>query len=253
VSGVDKYAATIVEKYRVIPEPGSMPHQAADAVIPTIKQWANQYLLGITLSGAYAKNTAIELSAHVDLLVSVKPIPGMDIKAIFWNLFEFLTKLDFQPRTHNVAIRVRSQGLNLDIIPALRDTETSGHILFDKRSAKAVHTDVGKHVHLIANSGRQQEICALKIWRERNGLGFPSLYLELTTLHALEHEPFGHLHDNILAALRYLPGHFAQTIVRDPANPDNIVSNDLSADEKKTIAEVARDVVYDENWKKILW
>jgi hypothetical protein len=41
--------------------------------------------------------------------------------------------------------------------------------------------------------------------------------------------------------------------VRDPANEDNVVSNDLSAAEKNAIGKAARDALYDENWKKILW
>ena len=36
-----------------------------------------------------------------------------------------------------------------------------------------MHTDVAKRIHLVANSGRQQEISAIKIWRERNRLDFP--------------------------------------------------------------------------------
>jgi hypothetical protein len=42
-------------------------------------------------------------------------------------------------------------------------------------------------------------------------------------------------------------------VVRDPANNDNTVSNDLSPVEKTAIAKAARDVTYDEDWKKILW
>jgi len=34
--------------------------------------------------------------------------------------------------------------------------------------------------------------------------------------------------------------------------PTNL-SRDLSAAEKKTIAKAARDALYDENWRKILW
>jgi hypothetical protein len=112
---------------------------------------------------------------------------------------------------------------------------------------------VARHVHLMANSGRQQEICAFKIWRERMSLDFPSLYLELTVLRALGQERFGQLAENILAVLRYLSHRFEQAVVADPANSDNIISNDLSAGDKKAIATAARDALYDENWKKILW
>jgi len=108
-------------------------------------------------------------------------------------------------------------------------------------------------VPLVGNSGRQQEICALKIGRERNRFDFPSLYRELTIFKALESEPYGQLTHNVAAVLRYLGNRFEQVGVCDPANEDNVVSNDLSAKEKKVVAKAARDALYDENWKTILW
>jgi len=73
-------------------------------------------------------------------------------------------------------------------------------------------------------------------------------------LKALESEPYGQLLHNVLTALRYIGNRFEKAVVvRDPANEDNVVSNDLSAKEKKAIAKAAQDVVYDENWKRILW
>jgi len=250
----DQYAASIVEKYRVIPDTGSPSHRAADDLIPTLKQWGKQYLLGITLTGAYAKNTAVSLSSHADMLIALSPIPNMEMKQIFWNLFEFLSDRDLRPHTRSVSIELERKGLRLHVIPACRTGGTSGNMLFNKRSGNAIHTDVAQHVHLVANSGRQQEICALKIWRERNQLDFPSLYLELSVLRALESERFGALAENVMAIFRYLSGRFEKMSVRDPANSDNVVSDDLSASEKSAIAKAARKALEeDENWKKMLW
>jgi len=253
VATVEQYAASVVEKYRVVPGVGSAAHRAADEISPVLKEWGKQYLLGITLSGAYAKNTAISLSSHVDVLVALSPVPGMEMKNVYWNLFEHLTDQDLRPHTRSVSIQLESRGLRVDVIPACREQKGCGNVLFNKKTGAAVHTDVGEHVHLIANSGRQQEICALKIWRERNALDFPSLYLELTVLQALEAERFGQLADNVLAVLRYLSSRFARTVVRDPANAKNVVSDDLSGDAKRAIAKAARNAIYDEDWKKIVW
>lgn len=52
---VAQYAASVVEKYQIEPDVGSPPHKAADAIIPMLKKWGGKELLGITLSGAYAK------------------------------------------------------------------------------------------------------------------------------------------------------------------------------------------------------
>lgn len=250
---VEQYAASIVEKYHVDADTGSPSHRAADEVIPLLKQWGRQYLQGLTLSGAYAKNTAITLSSHVDLLVALSPVPNMDMKKIFWSLFEYLTDQDLRPHTRNVSIQLQCKGLAVDLIPAFRNGGTAGNVLFNKKAGCPVQTDVARHIHLVANSGRQQEICALKIWRERNSLDFPSLYLDLTVLHALEGERFGQLSDNVLTVLRYIAGHFEQAVVRDPANPKNVLSSDLSADAKLAVARAARNALYDENWKKMIW
>ena len=249
----EQYTASIVEKYQVAADGGSGSHRAVDEITPLVKQWGKQYLQGITLSGAYAKNTAITLTSHVDVLITMSPVPDMEMKNIFWNLFEFLTLQNLKPNTRNVSIHLPIHGLWVDLIPAYRDHGIYGNILFNKRTGTAVHTDVAKHIHLVGNSGRQQEICALKIWRERNGLDFPSLYLELVVLRALEGERFGQLADNMLSVFRYLSHRFEQAEFSDPANLQNHVSGDLSAEGRQAIAAAARGALYDENWKKIIW
>jgi hypothetical protein len=42
-------------------------------------------------------------------------------------------------------------------------------------------------------------------------------------------------------------------VVRDPANPDNVISDALSPSEKQIIAHAAARELSDENWKRILW
>jgi hypothetical protein len=247
----DQYTASVVEKYRVVLEEGSASHRVADDIVPLIKQWGRDSVRGITISGAYAKNTAITLSSHVDVLLLLNPIPGLEIKSVFWRLFEFLTDQNLRANTAEVSVRVLRNQLNVDLIPSYRDGK-AGNILFNKRSGEELRTDLAQHIHLVGNSGRQQEICALKIWRERNQLEFPSFLLELATLQALENERFGQLAENIHCVLRYLGNRFEKAVIRDPANPENIVSRDLSEKAKKTIAKAARETMYQEDWRKIL-
>ena len=249
----EQYAASIVEKYHIAADPGSAPHRAVDEVVPLLKQWAKQYLLGITLSGAYAKNTAITLTSHADVLITLSPVPNMEMRGVYWNLFEFLTEQNLKPSTRNVSIHLPVHGLWVDLIPAYRDHGIYGNILFNKKTGETVHTDVAKHVHLVANSGRQQEISAVKIWRERNRLDFPSLCLELTVLRALEGEPFGQLAENVITVFRYLSHQFERAVIADPGNSKNLVSRDISEEGKQAIAAAARGALYDENWKKTIW
>jgi len=251
MANTEQYVASMVEKYRVQVDTGSPAHRAADEILPLVKSWGKQYLLGVTLSGAYGKNTAVSLGSHVDLLIALSPVPGMEMKNIFWNLCEYLTDQNLRPHAREVSVQVEHKKFRIDLIPACREHQQV--LLFNKKSGTHVATDVAQHVHLVANSGRQQEICALKIWRERNRLYFPSFYLELAVLRALESESFGHLTENISAVMRFLSGRFEKTVIRDPANADNVVSSELSGEERGAIAEAARRALYEENWKKVVW
>jgi hypothetical protein len=249
---VDQYAASVVEKYRVSTGVGSPSHHAPDAVIPLLKRWGGQHLLGITLSGAYAKGTAISLSSHVDLLLSLRLSAEMEVRNVFWKLFEYLVDQNLSPHTRTVTMQVSSNGFRVDLVPAWQ-ASGGGQILYHREPGSPVHTNLAQHVHLITNSGRSQEICALKIWRERHQLDFPSFYLELAILLALEGKRFGQLAENVFTVLRYLSSRFPQAVIRDPANPDNVVSDDLTPAQKREIAQAARKALEDDNWEKIIW
>lgn len=252
-ASADQYVASVVQKYQVDTGTESPAHRAADGVIPMLKGWASDYLLGLELSGAYAKGTAVSLASHVDILITLKAVPEMSPKKTFWHLFQYLTDRELRPHTRRVSMQVRSNGVGVDLIPAFRESGNIGDTLYNKESDDGIRTNVAQHVHLIASSGRAQEIRALKIWRECNSLNFPSLYLELTAIRALERERFGQLADNVMTVLRYMSDRFLKAVVRDPANPDNVVSNDLTAGEKQILVTAARKLVVEEAWKQILW
>ena len=249
---VDQYAASVVEKYQVNQSVGSPSHHAADAVIPLLQRWGGQHLLGIALSGAYAKGTAITLSSSVDIVLSLRLSSEMEVRSEFWRLFEYLADQNLRPHTRTVSLQVESSGLRVDVIPTW-PSGGSDQILYHKEPGSPFRTNLAQHVHLITNAGRSQEICALKIWRERHSLNFPSFYLELATLLALEGERFGQLAENVFTVLRYFAGRLAQAVIRDPANPDNVVSDDLTHAQKKTIAQAAHKALEDDDWERIIW
>lgn len=110
MAATDQYIAAIVEKYHVDAEIGSAAHRAADELIPIIKRWGTQHLLGITLSGAYANNTAVGVSSDVDVRVTLNPIAGLEINNLFWKLFEYLLHENLQPRAAPYPFRWQSKG-----------------------------------------------------------------------------------------------------------------------------------------------
>src|SRR5260370_41371471 len=225
---------------------------AAVAIFPFWRGGGGTAWWAAGVRGAFEKDTAISLSSSVDVVLCLHLSSEMEVRSEFWRMFEYLADQNLRPHTRTVSLQVESGGLRVDVIPSW-PSRGSGQILYHKEPGSPFHTNLAQHVHLITNAGRSQEICALKIWRERHSLDFPSFYLELATLLALEGERFGQLAENIFTVLRYFAGRLAQAVIRDPANPDNVVSDDLTHAQKKTIAQAAHKALEDDDWERVIW
>jgi hypothetical protein len=113
---------------------------------------------------------------------------------------------------------------------------------------------VAKHIGKIRGSGRWQEIRALKVWRNRHELDFPSFYLELIAIDALQGRQQGtQLAQNVLDTLDHIANNLVNARITDPANTANVISDDLTQAEKQTIASKARETRSRTKWGDIIW
>lgn len=250
----DEYVLSVVSKYRLLTGPQSQAYQVGQQFYPTTKNWANKFLIEVSFSGSYAKGTGIKGSTDVDLFISLHPQTPGTLKEIYDNLYAYLTQKGYAPRRQNVSIGLTYSSLLVDLIPARKQAgNTNDHSLFLNKAQTWTQTNVQTHINKIQQSGRLDEIRAIKIWRNLNRLSFPSFYLELTVLDALygknKNQPAG----NVMTVLEYLRDKFIGARVVDPANSNNIISDDLTAIEKLAISSAAKSSLTKSTWEQIIW
>jgi hypothetical protein len=140
----------------------------------------------------------------------------------------------------------------VDLVPAKHQGGNSDdHSLYRRRADTWTQTNVSRHNASVQKGGRISESRILKLWRDQKGLDFPSFYLELTTINALSGAR-GTLSQNVLKVLEYLHDTFADARVVDPANTNNIISDDLSAAGKAAIATAACQALNASDWNQIV-
>lgn len=250
----DNHVREVLRKYAVDCTAASPARRAAMKIAPTIRNWANGYLLNLGFSGSYAKGTAISLGTDIDLFISLAQVPGDSMKDIYWSLMRHLESGGFHPQAQNVSIGVRIDGVSVDVIPGRKQAgNATDHTLYRRKADTWTQTNVEQHIKLISESGRIGEIRALKIWRQRRRLDFPSFYLELTVLDALKGRLLGQLANNVMAVFGYLKDSFVAAVVWDPANTNNRISDDLELEQKRVIANAARMALSAGTWGEILW
>src|SRR5690606_38767256 len=203
-----------------------------------LKQWASTCFLATLNSGSRAKGTAISMASDVDYLVSLSSDCNATtggLKSIYDSLHNHL-KSKYNPlRKQNVSFRINLGGLEIDITPARKHSgNTNDHWLYVSKIDTWKQTNIQKHIIDISGCGRLNEIKLLKIWRELNGLDFPSIYLEYLTISALSGKSLDatKLADNFIFLLRELAKDTSNPLNRrivDPANSNNILSDLLTA------------------------
>jgi hypothetical protein len=192
-----------------------------------------KYLESITLAGSHAKGTALR-DSDIDLFLRYSPGTPGPISAIQTSLANH-----FHGQVRNVSVRITYKGLTVDLVPARRSD--TGDMLWQARFNTWLKTDVAKQIRYVRNSGLIDEILALKIWRRRHALRFPSFLMELAVIHALHREKSRNrpIEEQFTSLLRFLATDFPTTRLLDPANSNNVVSDLLTEVEKLRIARTA--------------
>lgn len=251
----DEYLQNLIAQNRVATGEGSAAFNAGNAVYQVVRRWAGQQLRSGSYSGSYAKGTAIRGRTDVDIFISLKSDTTNTLKVIFDGLHGWIAKNGYPyARKQNVSVHVVHNSVEADLVPAIHlGGNTEDHWLYvNKANRERTKTNVDTHINYVRNSGRVNEIILTKIWRKNHNLDFPSFYLELAVIEALKYKRGG-LADNFLAVLDYLSSGFILARFVDPANTNNIISDDLTDTEKRVIASQAGQSRRQQSWESIVW
>jgi hypothetical protein len=248
----DEYLLGVLQREAVDTGPTSPVLAVRATLLPLLNAWAGNLLSGVTPSGSFAKGTANHSGTDIDLLVSLSSGTSNTLKEIYESLFVHMQQAGYAPKRQDVSINIRVGGYDVDLVPAKRQDTTGGdHSLYRRRKDTWTKTNVQMHIAYVRAGNRLLESRVLKLWRRQKGLDFPSFYLELATIKALAGSRAG-LAANVWSALAYLRDTFPGARIIDPANTNNVISDDLSQVEKSAIRDAARLSLNSSDWSQVV-
>lgn len=237
----DQYLRNVLAREQVDTGPFSPVRSIATTLAPMLKHWGNGYLLAIEPSGSFAKGTANRSSTDIDLFLTLSSRTPDTLAQIRSSLGNCLSQHGYQYRDQNVSLGINVAGNQVDLVPGKRQSQYgTDHSLYRKKANTWTKTNIQTHINLVRGSRRTEEIRVVKLWRDQWGLDFPSIYLELAALEALHGKPIGRLSENVADVLRYFFGRLTATRIVDPANTNNVISDDLSISGKQAVAAAAQ-------------
>ena len=250
----DEYVFAVIQKYEIPTGPYSPAVQAANALTPFLRQWATPYLENIFPSGSFAKGTGVRGSTDIDIFISLSSSLTANLGEIYNGLFDFALKQGWNPRQQNVSIRIQYLSQNIDLVPGrVQAGYQNYHSLYKSKVNSWTQTNVTLQTQFVTNSGRTNEIRAIKIWRNLRNLDFPSFFLEMMVIQALHGRSTSTLADNVWEALKSISAYLTTVRIVDPSNTNNIISDDLTVAEKQFIAAQAIQTLRTPQWNQVIW
>ena len=172
------------------------------------------------------------------------------MKEVYNKLFDCLASAGYAPRRQNVSLNVTVSNYSVDLVPGKRQNALSDdHSLYRRKADTWTKTNVFTHARTVVGAVRADEIRLVKLWRNQKGLDFPSFYLELSVIRALSatplpgllsYNPQPTLAQRVMTVFDYLRDSFPAARIVDPANTNNIISEDLTAQEKAKVSAAAK-------------
>ena len=247
------YLAAVLNKYALPRDHVRQVELAAADLYEFVRRWAGTRLGKVEYSGSFAKATTIRGGTDVDLFNSLKPSTQASLRDIHNGLYTTLSRNGLRLATQNVSIGLTHRGLKMDLVPARKYRgPTQDHSLYRNRAGSWTKTNVARHIQIVRDSGRNEEIRALKIWRRLHGLDFPSIYLELVAIRALRRRRRGNLAANLICVFEWLEAEIRGAAIADPANTANVISDDVTSNEKRAASRAAWSL-QQPYWDRILW
>lgn len=249
----DDYLKKILIREMVDASANSPVRKVQQTIDPVIKEWAGSYLIDIGPSGSFAKGTANKSGTDIDLFISLSSSTPNTMREIYNSLHDWMSQKGHSPRKQNVSIGIKVNGYGVDLVPGRRQDQWGAtHWLYVRKKDTWKQTNINTHIITVGGSNRLDEIRIVKLWRNQKGLDWPSAYIELMVIDALAGKWSGQIAKNVMSAFEHIRDKVETRRIVDPANTNNVISDDLTAAEKKTIAEVARKACNAKYWSEIV-
>jgi len=155
----DQYLHGILLREAVDAGPNSPLLGVQTTLMPTLRQWAGDNLLGVYPSGSFMKGTAVLSGTDIDLFISLSEHTSETLKDVYNKLFDCLTSAGYSPRRQNVSLNVTVSKYSVDLVPGKRQNALSDdHSLYRRKADTWTKTNVFTHARTVIGAARANEI-----------------------------------------------------------------------------------------------
>lgn len=205
-------------------------------------------------AGSFGKKTMIREQYDLDIVLYWASDCGFTLQAIYDGVGKVLQEHWKFVNQKTVAWELPFQGgFHIDVVPGRAiDASFNYANLCRTDTGQSFQTSIKTHINTIRNSGRRDAIRLLKLWRKRKNVPLKkTLALELIAIDGCSGTPTSDLEKQLLAAFHYIRDNILTARLVDPANTNNVLSDEIPYSDKLLIQAAAKAAVDAQYWSNV--
>lgn len=202
-------------------------------------------------AGSYGKRTIIRQRYDLDIVMYWPNTADYTLKDIYDAVGSVLRKHWKRVNSKTVSWELPFEGgFHIDIVPGRAlDPQYREANLYRTDTGTTLKTSLKAHIDTVRNSGRRDAIRLMKLWRERRQVPFKkSFLLEMMTIEGCAGVRIDDLGAQVQSALVYIRDNILICNIKDPANSNNSLSDDLNATQRAAIRAAAAAAAQATSW-----
>ncbi len=206
----------------------------------------------VFMSGSFKKQTMIKQHYDLDMFIIWNP-DFMSLKDLFYKVLDTLKLKWNKIEKKRVGWRIPYENeFHVDIIPAIQDYYDSDYsFLYNCYKNQWLKTSMYVHLKEIEKYNRKDVIKLLKLWKYRQNVPIKTFLLEIMTHLACFDVTRKSLSIQLEKVLVFITKNIVQCEFYDPANKNNIITEDLTFKEIYEIRDKARNALNRKYWGQI--
>jgi hypothetical protein len=204
--------------------------------------------------GSFGKRTMIKARYDLDLVMYWPHTANYSIQGIYDAVGKLLKEHWTVVNSKTVGWELPfDSGFHIDVVPGRAlDAQYYEANLHRTDTGTTLKTSLKQHIDTVRNSGRADAIRLMKLWRVRRNIPFKKNFLlELMTIDGCKGKQSDDLGGQVLAALTYIRDNIKTCSVRDPANSNNSLSDDLDLSARTAIHQRADEAAKATSWSHV--
>ena len=205
--------------------------------------------------GSYAKGTMIQASYDLDIVLYWPSDYHFSLQDLYTEVGSVLQRNGRRPHSKKVGWEIPFPGdFHIDVIPGKKILNRKGYAyLFNTDNSSRFRTNVKKQVNYVKNSKRQDVIRLMKLWKKRKDVPIKTFILEQIVIEGCKGISRTTLEPQLNAAFKYIEDNINTKRITDLANSQNIISNDITKEEKNRIRRLATQAIDADRWNQVFF